>query len=131
MRRSTITLGRSEASDICLADPSISRLHAELIRVHEDALFVTDCASRNGVRVHLGRGDSHPLRQGTVVEEATLTLGDMSCRCRLLLEIIEDIEGWTDPEERLRYALCPSCRTPHPAPGRCRTCGAALEGGER
>ncbi len=55
------TIGRGAGVDIRLSDPSVSRLHAEIVRRGPYA-YVTDLGlSRNGTRVN-GRLVARPLR---------------------------------------------------------------------
>ncbi len=46
-----LTLGRDGSNDVVLADPNVSRFHAELGRT-EDGLAIRDLGSRNGTRVN-------------------------------------------------------------------------------
>ncbi len=75
LREDVTTIGRGKSVDDHLADPSVSRLHAEIIRRGPYA-YVTDLGlSRNGTRVN-GR-----LVARRVLEEGdTLTFGSARCR---------------------------------------------------
>jgi hypothetical protein len=75
LREDVTTIGRGKSVDVHLADPSVSRLHAEIIRRGPYA-YVTDLGlSRNGTRVN-GR-----LVARRVLEEGdTLTFGSARCR---------------------------------------------------
>ncbi|HEX8035297.1 MAG TPA: FHA domain-containing protein [Ktedonobacterales bacterium] len=42
-----VTIGREPDRDICLPDPSVSRLHAQIVR-QRDGYFITDLRSSNG-----------------------------------------------------------------------------------
>jgi len=69
------TVGRGQGVDIRLDDPSVSRLHAELIR-RGPYIYVTDLGlSRNGTRVN-GR----PIARRVLVEGDVLTFGTARCR---------------------------------------------------
>ncbi len=59
----TVTIGRLPTSTIVLADPNVSRRHAE-IRAHNNGWIVVDLGSTNGSRVNGGRVSSHELRDG-------------------------------------------------------------------
>src|SRR5258708_475732 len=74
LREDVTTIGRGKSVDVHLADPSVSRLHAEIIRRGPFA-YVTDLGlSRNGTRVN-GR-----LVAGGVLEEGDpLTFGSARC----------------------------------------------------
>lgn len=70
------TVGRGRGVDIALDDPSVSRLHAELVRRGEH-VYVSDLGlSTNGTRVN-GR----PVGRRTLVEGDVLSFG--SCRTRI------------------------------------------------
>ena len=69
------TVGRGKGADIRLEDPSVSRLHAELIR-RGSYVYVTDLGlSRNGTRVH-GR----PVARRGLDEGDGLSFGAARCR---------------------------------------------------
>ena len=76
LREDVTTVGRGDAVDVRLSDPSVSRLHAEIIRRGPYA-YVTDLGlSRNGTRVN-----------GRLVARRVLDDGDVltfgSARCRI------------------------------------------------
>ena len=58
-----ITIGRRPESNIVLADPNVSRNHAE-IRPHGDSFLVIDLGSTNGTKVNGVRVDQHILQDG-------------------------------------------------------------------
>jgi hypothetical protein len=64
VRADPVVIGRMPECEIVLADPNVSRRHAELRRV-DDTVVVTDLGSTNGTRVN-----------GTAVREQTLASGD-------------------------------------------------------
>ncbi|HEY4854978.1 MAG TPA: FHA domain-containing protein [Streptosporangiaceae bacterium] len=69
------TIGRGDGVDVHLADPSVSRLHAEIIRRGPYA-YVTDLGlSRNGTRVN-GR----PVARRVLEDGDVLTFGAARCR---------------------------------------------------
>lgn len=59
----TVTIGRMPNSTIVLADPNVSRNHAE-IRTHGTGWVLVDLGSTNGSRVNGGRIASHELHDG-------------------------------------------------------------------
>jgi len=76
LREDVTTIGRGKSVDVQLADPSVSRLHAEIVRRGPYA-YVSDLGlSRNGTRVN-----------GRVVARRVLEDGDVlsfgSARCRV------------------------------------------------
>ena len=58
-----ITIGRRPESTIVLADPNVSRNHAE-IRPHGTGYLLVDLGSTNGCRVNGVRVSDHPLSDG-------------------------------------------------------------------
>ena len=69
------TIGRGRAVDVRLSDPSVSRLHAEIVRRGPYA-YVTDLGlSRNGTRVNGRLVARRVLDDGDV-----LTFGSARCR---------------------------------------------------
>jgi predicted component of type VI protein secretion system len=76
LREDVTTIGRGKSADVQLADPSVSRLHAEIVRRGPYA-YVSDLGlSRNGTRVN-----------GRLVARRVLEDGDVlsfgSARCRV------------------------------------------------
>ncbi len=83
LREDVTTIGRGRSVDVRLSDPSVSRLHAEIIRRGPYA-YVTDLGlSRNGTRVN-----------GRLVARRLLEDGDVvsfgAARCRVLGIAAED-----------------------------------------
>jgi hypothetical protein len=66
LQKPRFTLGRDPEADIPIADPSVSRIHAELSLVEPNVLFLTDCNSSNGT--YLLRGGKETRIQQTKVE---------------------------------------------------------------
>ncbi|CAO5148465.1 FHA domain-containing protein [Frankia sp. AiPs1] len=67
LRAEVTTVGRGPGVDVLLVDPSVSRLHAEIIR-RGPYLYVWDHGlSRNGTRVNGRPAGRHILRDGDVV----------------------------------------------------------------
>ena len=75
LREDVTTIGRGDAVDVRLNDPSVSRLHAEIVRRGPYA-YVTDLGlSRNGTRVNGRLVARRVLDDGDV-----LTFGSARCR---------------------------------------------------
>ncbi|MGR8918493.1 MAG: FHA domain-containing protein, partial [Gammaproteobacteria bacterium] len=71
-------IGRGRNNDLCIADHSVSRLHAE-VRSNEDGrLMLHDLESLNGVFVNDNRIDAVQLREGDSVD-----IGDVRLRFTL------------------------------------------------
>jgi FHA domain len=84
LREDVTTIGRGRSVDIHLVDPSVSRLHAEIVRRGPYA-YVTDLGlSRNGTRVN-----------GRLVARRVLEDGDVlsfgSARCRVFGLVAEEL----------------------------------------
>ena len=75
LREAVTTVGRGQGVDIRLDDPSVSRLHAELVR-RGPYVYVTDLGlSRNGTRVN-GR----PVARRVLDDGDVLSFGTARCR---------------------------------------------------
>ena len=96
LRGEVTTVGRGQGVDIRLEDPSVSRLHAELVR-RGPYVYVVDLGlSRNGTRVN-GR----PVARRVLEEGDVLSFG--TARCRILGVPAEDLAE----EVELRRAATP------------------------
>jgi hypothetical protein len=96
LRGEVTTVGRGRGVDIRLDDPSVSRLHAELVR-RGPYVYVVDLGlSRNGTRVN-GR----PIARRVLSEGDVLSFGTARCRIGGLPQ--EDLEE----EAELRRAAAP------------------------
>src|ERR1051326_8538231 len=75
LREDVTTIGRGDAVDVRLDDPSVSRLHAEIIR-RGPYIYIADLGlSRNGTRVN-GR----PVARRVLDDGDVLTFGSARCR---------------------------------------------------
>jgi FHA domain len=75
LRGDITTVGRGQGADIRLEDPSVSRLHAEIVR-RGPYFYVADLGlSRNGTRVN-GR----PIARRVLDDGDVLTFGSARCR---------------------------------------------------
>lgn len=82
------TIGRDERlSDIVLADPTISKMHAELVVTGEGHCYLTDCGSTNGTFRASG-GDWEKIRQSYVEFDEPLRIGSYETTVRILLEAL-------------------------------------------
>ena len=96
LREDVTTIGRGRSVDVHLSDPSVSRLHAEIVRRGPYA-YVTDLGlSRNGTRVN-----------GRLVARRVLEDGDVlsfgAARCRVLGIAAEELAA----EVELRRPAAP------------------------
>ena len=74
-RLRTYVVGRERGCDVRLDDASVSRRHAEVVRVSDGRLYVTDCATTNGTFV-LDGGDWRAIRQTFLEPSARIRFGD-------------------------------------------------------
>jgi hypothetical protein len=96
LRPEVTTIGRGRGVDIKLDEPSVSRLHAELIR-RGPYVYVVDLGlSRNGTRVN-GR----PIARRVLEDGDVVSFG--AARCRMGGIPREDV----DPDVELRRAVAP------------------------
>ncbi len=75
----TYTVGRERSCDVRLDDSSVSRRHAEVVRVSAGRLHVTDCATTNGTFV-LNSGAWRAIRQQLVEPTDHIRFGDYEMR---------------------------------------------------
>ena len=71
----TYVVGRERTCDVPLDDPSVSRRHAEVVRVSGGRLYVTDCATTNGTLVLEG-DDWRAIRQKFLEPTDRIRFGD-------------------------------------------------------
>ncbi|MCP2335487.1 hypothetical protein FHU30_000812 [Actinomadura rupiterrae] len=96
LRPDVTTVGRGRGVDIRLDDPSVSRLHAEIIRRGPYVYVVDMGLSRNGTRVNGRPIARRVLEDGDVVSFGT-------ARCRMGGIPREEV----DPDVELRRAVAP------------------------
>lgn len=96
LRREVTTVGRGRAVDVRLRDPSVSRLHAEVVRRGPYTYVVDLGLSRNGTRVN-GR----PIARRVLEDGDVVSFG--ATRCRVSGIPREEIA----PEVELRRSAAP------------------------
>jgi hypothetical protein len=96
LRPDVTTIGRGRGVDIRLDDPSVSRLHAEIVRRGPYVYIVDMGLSRNGTRVNGRPIARRVLEDGDVVSFGT-------ARCRMGGIPREDV----DPDVEVRKAVAP------------------------
>ena len=65
------TIGRTEEQAICIPDPTVSSLHATLLRQPDGDYLIQDNGSTNGTRVNgvrIESGDTHPLVHSDILQ---------------------------------------------------------------
>ena len=79
----TCIVGRERRCDVRLDDPSISRQHAEVVRVSGGRLYVTDRATTNGTFI-LDGDDWRRIRQAFLEPGGRVRFGDVEMSARRL-----------------------------------------------
>lgn len=78
------TIGRSDSSDICISDPTVSGHHCTLTKQEDESYLINDENSTNGTRVNnqpLVPGEGQILHNGDIVQ------------CGGIEILYDDIEG--------------------------------------
>ncbi|MBI2945691.1 MAG: FHA domain-containing protein [Candidatus Wallbacteria bacterium] len=101
------TLGRDETCDICLADESVSALHARFFQQADGSFGLSDCDSTNGTRVNGVRVVLKTLRHGDLLRfgrfEATFRMNGGPSPEAAQLTILES-EAFSPPVAEYRPA---------------------------
>jgi pSer/pThr/pTyr-binding forkhead associated (FHA) protein len=86
MQKSRFTIGRDRNADVPIADPSVSRLHAEATLLDGDRVYLTDCNSSNGTFV-IREGAARAVRQETLRAGDDVQFGSVVLSVADLLEV--------------------------------------------
>ena len=98
------TIGRDKASDVPIADDSVSRLHAEIWLAEDGALMIADRGSSNGTSL-IRAGQAYPLKQEVVLPGDQVRFGAVILGVGELVETVE---------RKLPKALTPDVTAPLP-----------------
>jgi hypothetical protein len=82
------TIGRDRASDIAIADDSVSRIHAELWMDVDGTLMLADRESSNGTQITRA-GLTSPLKLAAVLPTDQILFGEVALHVKDLLDAIE------------------------------------------
>ncbi|HEY1546786.1 MAG TPA: FHA domain-containing protein [Kofleriaceae bacterium] len=86
-----ITIGRTANNDVVINDPSVSRLHAYVMRGQHDAWSVTDAGSKNGSWL---RGIAlEPRKQSGLPPSAVLRFGEVDVTFYLARDLFAVLGG--------------------------------------
>ena len=88
----TYVIGRSTVADIKLDDPTVSRLHAELVRSSDGTWYLTDRRSSGGT-YRMDAGSWIEIVQDFVRPGDRLRLGGYECTLDDLLRLIPAVPG--------------------------------------
>jgi pSer/pThr/pTyr-binding forkhead associated (FHA) protein len=83
----TYTIGRDPAADIPIADPSVSRIHAEATLDEGDQIFLTDCNSSNGTYL-LRHGGEQKIHQERLLITDQVKFGGVTIAVSALIAAI-------------------------------------------
>ncbi len=82
------TIGRDRASDIAIADDSVSRTHAELWMEVDGTLMLADRDSSNGTQI-IRAGQTFPLKLAAVMPTDQIRFGEVTLHVKDLLDAVE------------------------------------------
>jgi hypothetical protein len=82
------TIGRDRASDIAIADDSVSRLHAEIWLEDDGTLMLADHGSSNGTEL-IRAGEASTLSKATVAPGDHVRFGAVTLAVKDLIDAIE------------------------------------------
>lgn len=122
----TYTIGRDSTADISVADPSVSRIHADLAVLDSGELFVTDRNSSNG-SFRLRNGVETAIRQERLSPSDQLKLGNVVLSVQAVISAIQKQAPASTPAKAARKSLrllrC-HCGAVKSADEPCPTCGS-------
>ncbi|MCK9523573.1 MAG: FHA domain-containing protein [Proteobacteria bacterium] len=117
-------IGRSEACNLVLDDPGVSRLHAAIVR-DESGLFLEDLGSRNGCVVN-GR---HVSGRVALAHGDEITIGKQSIRISTV--VASESRSRTSAKNTMSLRVCPVCGDWMTAEdAHCRTCHPDASAGD-
>lgn len=108
MAKTKFTIGRDRSADIPLADPSVSRLHAEVNLLDNGGLFVTDCNSSNGTFLHRD-GAPRQIRQETIRASDQIQFGNVVIAASDLIAVAQTAATPQRPQALPRSAKLIRC----------------------
>jgi pSer/pThr/pTyr-binding forkhead associated (FHA) protein len=126
------SIGRNRGCDVPIADPSVSRLHAELTVLAGGKLSLADRGSSNGTTL-IRQGKSQRINDETVWLSDRIRFGSVELSVKEILEAIShkypDLElaelpgsGRAAPSQGNRLVRC-ACGAIKPGNERCPACG--------
>lgn len=99
MNRRNFTIGRDRTADIPLADPSVSRHHAEIQLLDAGRLFLIDCNSSNGTWLFC-EGIPRRIQQDTVNAGEEIQFGSVRIAASDLIDVAQRSLASPEPQAR-------------------------------
>ncbi|PCJ26901.1 MAG: hypothetical protein COA96_04535 [SAR86 cluster bacterium] len=87
------SIGRSKEADIQLNDPTVSRVHAELVITPSGKYYLTDCGSSGGTYTLQGN-EKAAIKQSYVEQSDNLSFGEYHTTVQQLVAMIDDPTGF-------------------------------------
>ena len=84
------SIGRGDQADIQLDDPTVSRIHAELVVTAGDKFYITDCLSSGGTFLEEG-GKFESVQQSYVERADKVKFGEFCTTLQDLLVYVNDL----------------------------------------
>ena len=84
---STYKIGRNSDMDIHIGDPTVSRIHAELVVTANGEYYLTDCGSSGGSYV-ARNGEWIPIRQDFISPTDIILLGRYQTTAQQLITMV-------------------------------------------
>ncbi len=104
----SISIGRSPACAISIADDTVSWNHAELVINAKKQLFITDCGSSNGTFLVKKNGDIKQIRQSVIEDQARVRFGSCEFSAQMLFELAKEYlqQKTTTTPKTLAWTRC-------------------------
>src|SRR5262245_3763063 len=89
-------IGRADTNEIVLNDPSVSREHAELVKVNRSVFLLRDLNSTYGTSARQG-ADWHLVTAENVTYETPIRIGEFETTVAQLLREVDPLAVYLDP----------------------------------
>jgi len=108
-------IGRDRASDVAIADDSVSRTHAEMWMEDDGTLLLADRGSSNGTQI-IRAGHTSPLKLASVQPTDQIKFGEVTLYVKDLLDSIEAKFPGAIPRGPAPKPVPPPMPSPPPLP---------------
>jgi pSer/pThr/pTyr-binding forkhead associated (FHA) protein len=130
-RERKVTIGRDPNCEVPLADPSVSRLHAELVVAPSGALELRDCGSGNGTVLVRGAARRRIADREPVYATDRLQLGNVTLEVAEVLSRAGIVRGAATTTPEAAAGASAPASTPSPRRMVRCACGTVKPAGER